>query len=251
MPLVIVRGIFIISFFRDSLETPSKPLPFFWFQTPFRWRVQSKVVSPTKIIKGTIIVFHGNAGTAVDRIFYVKALTSLGYRVILAEYPCYGAREGKVGERPFVRDALETLGLAYQHYGGPFFLIGESLGCGVAAAAAKETPVKIEGIILITPWDTLLSVAKAKFPWFPLGLLMKDKYNTIENLKGYHGRIAVIAAERDNVIPMTHAASLYQSLTGCKAMWVIDGAGHNDWPMHVNDTWWHEIIGFVDGPLRL
>jgi pimeloyl-ACP methyl ester carboxylesterase len=181
----------------------------------------------------------------------VKALTSLGYRVILAEYPCYGAREGIFGERPFVRDALETLGLAYQHYGGPFFLIGESLGCGVAAAAAKETPVKIEGIILITPWDTLLSVAKAKFPWFPLGLLMKDKYNTIENLKGYHGRIAVIAAERDNVIPMTHAASLYQSLTGCKAMWVIDGAGHNDWPMHVNDTWWHEIIGFVDGPLRL
>ena len=80
--------------------------------------------------------------------------------------------------------------------------------------------------------------ASAQFPWFPLGLLMKDKYNTIENLKEYQGRIAVIAAERDNVIRMTHAASLYQSLTGCKAMWVIDGAGHNDWPMHVNDTWW-------------
>lgn len=199
-------------------------------------------------VKGTIIVFHGNAGTAADRSFYGEALRPLGYRVILAEYPGYGGRGGKPGEESFVKDALETLSLTHRQYGGPLFLMGESLGCGVAAAVAKDTPVKIDGIILITPWDNLLSVARAKFPWLPVRLLMKDKYDSVGNLKGYHGRIAVIGAERDEIIPIAHAASLYEYLSGSKAMWVIKGAGHNDWPMSVNEAWWDEIMKFIDVP---
>lgn len=101
-------------------------------------------------VRGTIIVFHGNAGTAADRTYYIKALAPLRYRVILAEYPGYGAREGKLGEKSFVSDAKEIVHDAYKHYGSPLFLLGESLGCGVAAAVAKEPPVTIDGILLIT-----------------------------------------------------------------------------------------------------
>lgn len=198
-------------------------------------------------VRGTIIVFHGNAGTAADRTYYIKALVPLGYRVILAEYPGYGARGGKLGEKSFVNDAKETVHDAYKHYGSPLFLLGESLGCGVAAAVAKEQPVTIDGILLITPWDTLLSVSKSKFPWFPLQLFMKDKYDSMSNLKGYQGRIAIVGAERDEIIPMRHAVALYQSLPGRKAMWVVKGAGHNDWPMIVGNPWWREIIEFLCG----
>jgi len=83
--------------------------------------------------------FHGNGGTALDRGFYIKLFTAVGFRVILAEYPKYGARPGKVGEKPFVFDGLETVRLAYEQYGEPLYLVGESLGCGVAAAIAKKT----------------------------------------------------------------------------------------------------------------
>ena len=119
--------------------------------------------------KGTIVVFHGNGGTAADRVFYVTSLGSLGYRVILAEYPRYGGRKGELGERSFVSDGNETVRLAFEKFGGPLFLLGESLGCGVAAAVAKETSVKIDGIVLITPWDTLESVARSNFLFFPFG----------------------------------------------------------------------------------
>jgi pimeloyl-ACP methyl ester carboxylesterase len=139
-------------------------------------------INETKPADATIIVFHGNAGTAADRIFYVKSLTVLGYRVILAEYPAYGGRKGKVGERAFVSDASETVRLAFEQYGGPLFLLGESLGCGVAAAVAKETTVKIDGIILITPWDTLASVAQSKFLYLPVRLFLKDKDDNNYNL---------------------------------------------------------------------
>jgi pimeloyl-ACP methyl ester carboxylesterase len=195
--------------------------------------------------KGTILVFHGNAGTAADRSYYVNALASLGYRIILAEYPGYGARKGELGEIPFVNDAKETLWLASEKYGKPIYLLGESLGCGVAAAVAKETPVQIKGIILITPWDTLLAVAKEKFPWLPVRLFLSDKYDSIQNLKAFQGRIAIIGAERDEVIPIHHAQALYASLSVNKKMWTIKGAGHNDWPELVDHSWWKEITDFV------
>ena len=51
---------------------------------------------------GTIVLFHGNGGTALDRGFYLKPFMNQGFRVILAEYPKYGGRPGKVGEKPFV-----------------------------------------------------------------------------------------------------------------------------------------------------
>ena len=196
--------------------------------------------------KGTIVVFHGNGGIAADRTYYLKELGPLGYRVILAEYPGYGGRNGEVGEKPFVRDAVETVRLAAETYGGPVFLLGESLGCGVAAAVAAQTPVRIDGLVLVTPWDTLGSIARAKFPFLPVRLLLNDRYDNIANLHSFKGRIAVVGAERDEVIPVAHARKLYDSLPRPESrMWIMPGAGHNDWPMHVHRGWWKEIIEFI------
>jgi len=199
----------------------------------------------TEDLKGTVIVFHGNAGTAADRAFYVQALAPLGYRVILAEYPGYGARGGVLGEISFVKDGKETIRLAALQEGGPVFLLGESLGCGVAAALAREYPEKIAGVILITPWDSLLSVAKAKFPFLPVKPLLKDRYDNSENLQGFPGKIAVVGAERDEIIPLKHARKLYESLPANKKMWIVKGAGHNDWPMLLGVNQWQELMDFV------
>jgi pimeloyl-ACP methyl ester carboxylesterase len=197
--------------------------------------------------KGTVIVFHGNAGTASDRDYYVSTLGSIGYRVILAEYPGYGTREGSLGERSFVKDAQATIRLVSETYGTPLFLLGESLGCGVAAGAARDKSLKIDGIILMTPWDTLRAVAKSKFPLLPVGWFMRDKYDNIENLKSFRGPIAVVGAERDEIIPIRHAGALFKALTGNKKMWAIKGAGHNDWPMRVDVQKWREFMDFVGG----
>jgi uncharacterized protein len=196
-------------------------------------------------MKGTIIVFHGNAGTADHRAYYIAALGSMGYRVILAEYPGYGAREGELGERSFVNDAQATIRFVSQKYPEPIFLLGESLGCGVVAAAAKDKSLRIDALILITPWDTLLAVAKSLYPLLPMGLFMKDKYDSVENLKSFQGKVAVIGAQQDEVLPIRHANTLYESLTGDKKMWVIRGAGHNDWPMFVDAKKWKEFMDFV------
>jgi len=195
---------------------------------------------------GTIVLFHGNGGTAADRGFYLKPFMELGFRVILAEYPKYGGRPGKVSEKPFVAAGLETVRLAFEQYREPLYLLGESLGCGVAAAIAKQTTVPINGIILITPWDTLASVAKSIFPFLPVKLVLTDKYDSIENLKLFKKKISVIGAERDEILPIKHAVSLYNALPeGRKRMWIIKGAGHNNWPMYADKSLWKEMTDFV------
>jgi pimeloyl-ACP methyl ester carboxylesterase len=198
--------------------------------------------------KGTVIVFHGNAGKAADRTYYVETLSLLGYRVILAEYPLYGGRKGTLGEKAFVADGAETVRLVFEQFGGPVFLLGESLGCGVAAAVAARTRINIAGIILITPWDTLASVAQSKFSFLPVRLFLTDKYDSIGNLKSFKGKISLVGAERDEIIPIKHAKHLYDSLSAVeKRMWIVKGAGHNDWPMYTQASLWKEVTDFMEG----
>jgi uncharacterized protein len=137
--------------------------------------------------------------------------------------------------------------LAFEQFGKPVFLLGESLGCAVVAGAVKDLSVQIDAIILITPWDTLLSVAKEKLPWLPVRLFLKDKYDSVENLEAFKGRIAIVGAEKDEVVPVHHAHTLYQTLPSNKKMWTIKEAGHNDWFDRVGQSWWQTIMDYAGG----
>ena len=100
--------------------------------------------------KGTIIVFHGNAGSAINRIYYLQALEKLGYRVILAEYPGYGARKGSPSETTMISNGVETLKQALKDFGDPVFLWGESLGSGVVGGIVQTRQIQVKGIVLIS-----------------------------------------------------------------------------------------------------
>ena len=202
-------------------------------------------------IKGTVIVFHGNAGTALDRDYYLPPLSLLGYRVILSEYPGYGGRSGEMGEESFVNDSRATFRMAQEVFGNPVYLLGESLGCGVVAGVANDLSLKIAGIVLITPWNTLLAVAKDLYPYLPVGWFMKDRYDNAQNLKPYQRRIAVVGAEWDEVIPVRHAKELFELLQAEKRMWTIEGVGHNDWIMRMDMAKWREIMDFAGGQGQL
>jgi hypothetical protein len=194
---------------------------------------------------GTVVVFHGNAGTAWQRDYYVKALEPLGYRVLLAEYPGYGGRSGGLGEKVFVADSRETVRLAFEEFGGPLVLLGESLGCGVAAGVAADPPVPVAGVALLTPWDTLPNLAQTIYWFLPARWLVRDKYDNVSSLSGFPGRVAVMVASHDEVIPKRHGLALYAALGGHKRLWVVANAGHNTWPDQVDTAWWREVMGFL------
>jgi pimeloyl-ACP methyl ester carboxylesterase len=192
----------------------------------------------------TVLVFHGNAGSAWHRAYYVAALELQGYRVILAEYPGYGGREGAPSESSLVADGLTTLQQVHRRYGEPIVLWGESLGSGVAAAVAHQSEVPLAGLVLLTPWDSLSSVARYHYPLLPQSI-MRDRYDSRANLKGFAGPVALLLAAEDDIIPEAHSRALYQSLPGQKQLWRFIGAGHNNWPVASAENWWREVMDFI------
>ena len=205
------------------------------------------IAEPAGAVRGSALVFHGNAGHAGQRENYAAALTRLGLRVILAEYPGYGPREGRLGERNLVNDAEQAIVLAHRLYGAPLLLVGESLGAGVAAEAASRQPYKVAGLMLITPWDRLLSVAAHHFSGLPLGWLLRDRYDSIAHLASFDRPILVALAERDSIVPARFGMALYESLSSPKRLEVVSGAGHNDWIERVDENWWREAVHFLLG----
>lgn len=196
------------------------------------------VAEPQGAVRGTVIVFHGNAGHAGHRAFYADALAPLGLRVILAEYPGYGPREGKPGEASLVADAGATVALAHAQYGGPLLLVGESLGAAVAAAAGAGQRELTAGLLLVTPWDRLAHVASHHYPWLPVKWLLRDQYDTSLHLAQFDRPVVVAVAGADSIVPARFGLALHAALGGPKQLMRIDGAGHNDWPARVDTVWW-------------
>ncbi|SAK77732.1 alpha/beta hydrolase [Caballeronia ptereochthonis] len=208
------------------------------------------VAEPAGSARATVIVFHGNAGHAGHRSLYAAALTRLGLRVILAEYPGYGPRDGTPGEETLVADARQTIALAHRLHGAPLLLIGESLGAGVVAAAGSRERDRTAGLLLITPWDRLEHVAAYHYPWLPVKWLLRDRYDSMAHLASFGRPVLVVVAERDSIVPQRFGEKLYDSLAEPRRLLVVKAAEHNDWMGRVDETWWREAIGFLLAPSR-
>lgn len=207
------------------------------------------VSEPRGAVRGTAVVFHGNAGHAGHRAFYVDALVPLGWRVILAEYPGYGPRSGALGEASLVADAEETIALAHRQYGAPLLVMGESLGAAVAAAAGARQAQLTSGLLLITPWDRLENVASHHYRWLPVKWMLRDGYDSQAQLAGFERPAVVVVAERDNVVPALFGTALHDGIGGPKRLVVIEDSGHNDWPDRVDAAWWRAVTAFALGEL--
>ena len=197
--------------------------------------------------RGTVVVFHGNAGSARDRVYYVQALAKRGFRVVLAEYPGYGGRGGDLGEAVWVADSRETVRLALADFGGPLWIWGESLGAALAAAVVADRSLPVAGVALITPWDSLTELAQSLYWYLPARWLLRDRYDNLAYLSQYPGKVAVLIAEGDEIIPRRHSQRLYETLREPKRLWIFQQAGHNSWPINVGEPWWDEVLQWLGG----
>ncbi|HNX34123.1 MAG TPA: alpha/beta fold hydrolase [Kiritimatiellia bacterium] len=241
--------------------TPAEADKAFAFYRVERWPAGSgpdyrgivkRTVPESSLTNGTILIFHGNGGGAHERESYCDALQMLGWRVILAEYPGYAARSGAWGEASFREDGRATARLVRQTYPGPLVLLGESLGSGVAASVAADTDLKADAVVLGTPWDNLANVGAYHYPWLPVRLLIRDRYDSVAYLQGYQGPVMVLQAEDDEIMPAACTRALYDGLPHAdRKRWVsVPYVGHNEWFWQVTDEQWREILGRATSAAR-
>ncbi len=172
-----------------------------------------------------VVFYHGNAGNACDRAFLANYLAESGYSYLFPEYPGYGEIEEPSDERikTAVRELIDLV-RAYKH--NEVLLVGKSLGAAVAAYHASIAPP--EKLVLITPFDSLASVAQRKVPIYPARLLLTEVYETARWTNSASS-VLVIASAHDKVVPLVHAQDLYATILVEDKTWaLIDTSGHND-----------------------
>ena len=113
------------------------------------------------------------------------------------------------------------------------------------SSSIPQTEIPIKGVVLFLPWDTLPDLAQTHYWYFPTRWLVLDKFNSVENLQGYKGRIAVLLAGNDEVVPVKHGKNLYRSLTAEKKRWIFENSRHNEVPVAPQLKWWQEVIDFI------
>jgi len=200
--------------------------------------------SPERPARAVLLVLHGNAGSALDRLYFRDVFQAAGaVDVVLLEYPGYGPRPGEPSQATLVaacRDAVALLARG----GVPVVLVGESLGSAVAALASAEERATIAGLLLVTPLASVTAVAKRHYPFIP-SALVADAYRADLALPRYAGPVAFLVAGRDEVVFTDLGLGLYEARTGPKRLWIEDGASHNGLRYDPADPKWAEILRFL------
>src|SRR5690242_17678586 len=162
---------------------------------PIGW----KRLSPVQPAQGEVLITHGNAGCAFQCGHYADAIQPAApLDVYIVEYPGYENRKGKPSERNLDDAADEALQLLGKNL--PLYVVGESLGTGVATYLAGKHPEKVAGVALLAPYNSLVAVGQAHMVILPVGLLLCDRFPSVEHLRTYKGPVAMLVAGRDNVV---------------------------------------------------
>jgi uncharacterized protein len=191
---------------------------------------------------GSILITYGNGGTSVGCAHYADAIQSVASMdVFILEYPGYADRPGKPSQKGLFDAAEEAFQMLPTNR--PVYLIGESLGAGVASFLAGTHPAKIAGTLLISPFDRLASVARFHYPFLPIGLLLVDKFPSEDYLRHYHGPVGIVVDGRDTVVPEKFGRRLFDSYAGPKRLWYFPEGHHID-ITDPPEKFWGEVVDF-------
>lgn len=173
-----------------------------------------------------IIGFGGNAWNAQDVAEYLHELFP-DDEIVTFHYRGYAPSQGSpsaealMADAPLVYDRAVELVKPKQ-----VIAIGFSIGSGIAARLAAERPV--DGLILVTPFDSLKAVAQSAFPWLPIGPFFEHEIDAGSAVEKLDIPVAIIAGERDEIVPSERTEVLRKRVPNLVFDRTITRAGHND-----------------------
>ena len=158
----------------------------------------------------TIVYFHGNAGKLENRIHKLNHFKNMDVNFLIIAWRGFSGNEGKPSEKGLYDDGnsailwLKNLGLKESD----IILYGESLGTGVATELAQNK--NFAGLVLETPFTSMIEAAKNFYPYIPVGLLLRDKYKNDKKIKNINIPILVMHGEADQIVPFWMGKKIYE-----------------------------------------
>ncbi len=171
-----------------------------------------------------IIYFGGNAEDVsaslpdLARAFPESALYLMNYRG-------YGGSTGSPAESVLQKDALALFDRVHARH-TEVVVIGRSLGSGIAVQVAAQRPVA--RLVLVTPYDSFYELARRQFPFFPVGWLLTERYESTRYAPLVRAPTTLIAAERDEIIPRSNTDRLHAAFSQRVAKFIVlPNTSHN------------------------
>jgi uncharacterized protein len=171
-----------------------------------------------------LIYFGGNAeDVGVNIESFAAAFPDRS--LFLVNYRGYGGSSGQPSEAGLRADALAIFDHVNREH-SDVAIMGRSLGSAVAVQLASQRPVS--RLMLVTAFDSLVNVAKHYFRWLPVGLLLRDRYDSANVAREVKAPVLVVIAGEDEIIPRTRTETLASAFAaGQVEVVVVTGVGHN------------------------
>ncbi len=158
----------------------------------------------------TILFLHGNAGSLENRIHKINNFKDLNVNFLLLAWRGFSGNKGSPTEQNLYEDAwsaikwLKSEGIKESN----IIIYGESLGTGVATEIAQNK--NFAGVILESPFTSMIDAGKTKYPYLPVKFLLKDKYESNKKIKNIKSPVLIMHGKVDTIVPFHMGEKMYR-----------------------------------------
>ena len=158
----------------------------------------------------TILFFHGNAGSLENRTYKLNHFKNLNLNFLIIAWRGFSGNKGKPNEMGLYEDAksaikwLKAKGVKEKN----IILYGESLGTGVVVEVAQNK--NYAGVILESPFTSMVNMGKKYYPFFPVNLLLKDKFESYKKINNIFVPVLIMHGKVDKIVPYDMGKKMYE-----------------------------------------
>tara|TARA_Y100001970_G_C14156423_1_gene815847 strand:- start:459 stop:1277 length:819 start_codon:yes stop_codon:yes gene_type:complete len=191
----------------------------------------------------TIVYFHGNAGKLENRIHKLNHFKDMDVNFLIIAWRGFSGNKGNPSEEGLYKDGSSALnwlkekGLNEED----IIIYGESLGTGIATQLSQNK--NFAGLILETPFTSMIEAAKNFYPYIPVGLILKDKYENNKKMKNINIPVLVMHGEADQIVPFWMGKKIFNLASEPKYSYFTK---YDDHMMEYDDKLVSALKSFVD-----
>lgn len=224
--LYLLVGLLLFVFQRNFIYLPTPRIDHPYEQISFKNEEESIEVIVLNKNKDKAIMYFGGNGESVVYNGDDFRKNFPNHTVYMVNYRGYGGSSGSPGERAIYADAVHIFEKINETHSG-ISIIGRSMGSGIATYLAATQ--NVDKLVLVTPFDSMQSIAQGKILIYPMALLLKDKYDSLGRVEAIKAEILLIIAGKDEIIPRKNSMRLANAFPQSRiTVKTVGKSGHNN-----------------------